>query len=253
MYYHRPVSFFLQPDMKIQVVSTAQQCKDFDFNGKTAVVIDVLRATSVITTALSNGVHSVIPVQTVEEAERLAATLPPQSVLKGGERQAIKISGFDLSNSPLEYQEKAVKGKDIILTTTNGTIAINNAKGAEMILLACFRNMQAVADYLITRQNDIVIVCAGTEGAFSLDDGICAGMLVHCIKAKIKTDCDDLAMLLEQAYCNGAHDLFAALANCHHVQRLFSLGFYDDLRFCLTTNCVNTIPVLKEGKIIPLQ
>ena len=239
--------------MNISVISTAQQCNDFNFSGQIAVVIDVLRATSVITTALDNGAKSVIPVKTVEEAEQVFSALPEGSALKGGERHSVKIEGFDLDNSPLKYKRKTVEGKDIILTTTNGTNAINNVRQAEKIVLACFRNLDAVADYLIESQKDISIVCSGTEGRFSLDDGLCAGMLIHLLKAKTKCECDDLGILLERSYQSSANNLFAALTACFHVKRLFALGFYDDLKFCLETNCVKTIPILNGNKIIALR
>ena len=105
--------------MNIQVISTAQQAQGTDFSGKTAVVIDVLRATSVITTALDNGVREVIPVATVEEAQNLFAASDAANTIRGGERDSIKIEGFDLANSPLEYKRKTVEGKTLIFTTTN--------------------------------------------------------------------------------------------------------------------------------------
>ena len=239
--------------MKIQVISTAQQGKDFDYNGKIAVVIDVLRATSVITTALDHGARSVVAVKTVEEAEQIYTSYREGTALRGGERNAVKITGFDLGNSPLEYKSEVVSGKDIILTTTNGTNAINNVGRAEMVLLACFRNMSAVANCLLHRDKDLVIVCSGTEGRFSLDDGLCAGMLINMLRAKSETDCDDLAILLERDYTAHAHNLFGSLVECAHFRRLFTLGFYDDLRFCLQTNCVQTIPIVENGHIVVLK
>ena len=239
--------------MRIQVVPTAQQAQDIDCNGKIAIVIDVLRATSVITTALDNGAQEVIPVRTVEEAQSLYATSDASKTLRGGERNALKIEGFDLSNSPLEYKKKVVEGKTIIITTTNGTNAINNVKGADEVVLACFRNVTAVADHLVGLSHrgsrDIVIVCAGTEGRFSLDDGLCAGMLIELLKQQIEVETDDLGLLVTQYYQQNKTNLLGALSGCFHLKRLFTLGFYDDIRFCLETNCVTTVPVVQEGKI----
>ena len=234
--------------MNIQVITTAQQAQGIDFSGKTAVVIDVLRATSVITTALDNGATCVVPVKTVEEANSLFAVSEPTKTLRGGERNSLKIDGFDLANSPLEYKKKTVEGKTVILTTTNGTNAINNVKGADEVVLACFRNAAAVVS-VITR-NDVIIICAGTEGNFSLDDGLCAGMLIELLKQKTEVETDDLGLLLTHYYNNSKANLLGALAGCFHLKRLFTLGFYDDIRFCLETNCVATVPVLREGKII---
>lgn len=267
--------------MNISVIATAQQAQDIDFSGKTAVVIDVLRATSVITTALDNGACEVIPVQTVEEAQALYAQSDATQTLRGGERNALKIEGFELSNSPLEYKKKAVEGKTVILTTTNGTCAINNVKGADAVVLGCFRNAEAIANHLLGRlpqcdsptthpvglsyhgsrdvvglsyhgSRDIIIVCAGTQGRFSLDDGLCAGMIIELLKQKTEVETDDLGLLLNRFYNESKDNLFGALSGCHHLKRLFMLGFYDDIRFCLETNCVATVPVCREGRIVKM-
>lgn len=235
--------------MNIQVIPTSQQTQDIDFSGKTAVVIDVLRATSVITTALDNGAREVIPVRTVEEAESLFSASDASMTLRGGERNALKIEGFDLSNSPLEYKKKTVEGKTIILTTTNGTHAINNIKGADEVVLACFRNAASAASVMGSARNDVAIVCAGTEGRFSLDDGLCAGMLIELLKQQTEVETDDLGLLLTHYYINSKANLLGALSGCFHLKRLFTLGFYDDIRFCLETNCVTTVPVVQGGKI----
>ena len=234
--------------MKIQTVIAAQNSKDIDFGGKIAVVIDVLRATSVITTALTNGARSVIPVMTVEGAEQRFSACDAASTLKGGERNSVKIEGFDLGNSPLEYKPDIVGDKDIIFTTTNGTQALHSVKGADEIVLACFRNMATVADYLLRQQKDVVLVCSGTHGQFSLDDGLCAGRLVGLLKTKIKVELDDISILLSNHYEKSKDNLFGALAECFHMKYLFGLGFYDDIKFCLQTDRVDAIPVFKDGK-----
>ena len=257
--------------MNIQVVPTAQQAQGIDFNGKITVVIDVLRATSVITTALDNGAREVIPVKTVDEAQSLYDKCDAANTLRGGERNALKIEGFDLGNSPLEYKKKTVEGKTLILTTTNGTNAINNVKGAEEVVLACFRNAAAVASVIARRndeaiqkdsglsglprfaRNDVIIVCAGTEGRFSLADGLCAGMLIELLKQKTEVETDDLGLLLAQYYDSSKVNLFGALSGCAHLKRLFTLGFYDDIRFCLETNCVSMVPVVRGERIYPLM
>lgn len=240
--------------MKINVIPTAQQAQGIDFSGQTAVVIDVLRATTVITTALDNGAREVIPVKTVEEAQNLYATC--DNALRGGERNALKIEGFDLGNSPLEYKKKVVEGKTLILTTTNGTNALNNIKGADEVVLACFRNAEAMANHLVGLSHrgsrDIIIVCAGTEGRFSLDDGLYAGMLIELLKQKTEVETDDLGLLLNRFYNESKDNLFSALSECYHLKRLFMLGFYDDIKFCLETNCVGTVPILKNDKIVKL-
>lgn len=240
--------------MYINVIPTAQQAQGINFSGQTAVVIDVLRATSVITTALENGAREVIPVKTVDEAQNLYAQCDTAKTLRGGERNALKIEGFDLSNSPLEYKKKVVEGKTLILTTTNGTNAINNIIGADEVVLACFRNGAAVVEHIVglshRGSSDIAIVCAGTESHFSLDDGLCAGMIIELLKQRTEVETDDLGLLLHRFYNESKDNLFGALSGCYHLKRLFTMGFYDDIKFCLETNCVQTVPVLKDGKIV---
>ena len=240
--------------MYISVIPTAQQAQGINFSCQTAVVIDVLRATSVITTALENGAREVIPVKTVEEAQNLYAQCDTAKTLRGGERNALKIEGFDLSNSPLEYKKKVVEGKTLILTTTNGTNAINNIIGADEVVLACFRNVAAVVEHIVGLSHrgsrDITIVCAGTESHFSLDDGLCAGMIIELLKQRTEVETDDLGLLLHRFYNESKDNLFGALSGCYHLKRLFTMGFYDDIKFCLETNCIQTVPVLKDGKIV---
>lgn len=250
--------------MNISVIPIAQEAQGIDFSGHLTVVIDVLRATSVIVTALDNGAQEVIPVKTVEEAQSLYATSDPSKTLLGGERNSLKIEGFNLSNSPLEYKKKVVEGKTLILTTTNGTHAINNIKGADEVVLACFRNAEAVVEHLSGRlphcdsptthpvglsyhgSRDIIIVCAGTEGRFSLDDGLCAGMLIELLKQQTEVETDDLGLLLNRFYNDSKNNLFGALSGCRHLKRLFTLGFYDDIKFCLETDRVKIVPMLKS-------
>ena len=241
--------------MIISVIPTAQQAQDIDFGGKVAVVIDVLRATSVITTALENGAREVVPVKTIEEAQSLYAQLEPTMTLRGGERHALKIESFDFGNSPLEYTKERVGGKTVILTTTNGTNAINNVKGADEVVLACFRNAEVVAHHLVETSQcgvstNVVIVCAGTEGRFSLDDGLCAGLLIDLLQQKVEVELDDLGILVSHYYNENKSNLLAALSGCFHLKRLVSLGFEGDVRFCLETNCASAVPVFADGRLV---
>jgi 2-phosphosulfolactate phosphatase len=96
----------------------------------------------------------------------------------------------------------------------------------------------------------VFLVCAGTEGNFSLDDGLCAGMLIALLKQKVEVNTDDLGLLLEGFYSENKENLLGALSGCYHVRRLFTLGFYDDIKFCLDTNAVSTVPIVKDGRIL---
>lgn len=236
--------------MRIQVVEVAHQHEKIDFSSKTAVVIDVLRATSVITTALSNGADSVIPLSDIERAIDLYESIGGYNTLLAGERHTVKIEGFHLGNSPLEFTEGVVKDKNIILTTTNGTLAINSVSSAKEILICCFLNISAIADYLSNNTDDLVIICAGTDGHFSLEDGLCAGMLIQLLQERCEVDIDEFGFLLQTFYKANNKKIIDGLSHCKHIQTLIEKGFQKDIDFCLRTDIYKTIPKLQNGKVV---
>lgn len=144
----------------------------------TAVVIDVLRATTTIVYALEAGAKEVLPCSEIEEAFALAEKYPRREILLGGERMGKPIAKFDLGNSPEDYLSYDVDGKTIIFTTTNGTRAMAHAREAKQIFLAAFVNASAVIQKLIGRE-EVHILCAGTDGEFSEDDLLLAGLIVE--------------------------------------------------------------------------
>lgn len=236
--------------MQIQVAGVANQCQEKDTLSKTAVVIDVLRATSVITTALNHGACSVIPLPSIEKALELYENIGSETTLLAGERNTVKIEGFHLGNSPLEFSEEVVKNKNIILTTTNGTVAINAALSAKEILICCFLNIYSVADYLSKNINNLIIICSGTNGKFSLDDGLCAGMLIQLLQEHCEIDMDELGFLLQTFYSTNNQKLIDKLSHCKHVQTLTRRGFQKDVEYCLQTNIFKSIPELQDGKLV---
>lgn len=152
-------------------------------DGEVAVVIDVLRATTTMITALNSGAAEVIPLREIDDALRLKAGrlengAEPGSILLGGERGGTLIEGFDLGNSPEDYTEERVRGKTLIFTTTNGTQAVHRASGAARLYIAAFVNAAAVVERLL-EQRVIHIVCAGTDGKFTEEDLLLAGCLVE--------------------------------------------------------------------------
>lgn len=173
--------------MKINLIPSVEYINEKEIEGKIAVVIDVLRATSVITTALYNGASEVVTTVEIEEA----LNYRDKNSILGGERKALKIDGFDLSNSPCEYRKEIVAGKRVILTTTNGTRTINKSIKAESILIGCMLNGKAIAKKIVECNRDTCIVCAGTKGRFSLDDFICAGKILNDIVECINVELDD--------------------------------------------------------------
>lgn len=219
---------------------------------KLVIVIDVLRATSTMVTALANGCQTIVPVLSEEEAEAARLTIP--GVLLGGERQGLKIEGFDLGNSPYEYAPERVGGKKIIMTTTNGTRAIRAAAEAPFVWMASFLNLQSVLDG-ITRLfaqksylNGVVIICAGTDDRFDLADTLCAGMLIHCLGPDIRSN--DLGSAAKILYTSTREDLLAVVFDSDHGRRLTALGFEQDVHYCLTPNVLPIIPSLSDGEIV---
>lgn len=163
-------------DPKLNVYALPSLVAEEELEGKTAVVIDVLRATTTICCALEAGAKEVVPCQEIEEACRVAEEFSRDAVL-GGERDGLPIEGFDLGNSPDEYTPESVSGKSLVFTTTNGTRAMRHCRQAARVLIASFLNASAVFQELVTL-DEVHIVCAGTKGQYSRDDILMAGLLV---------------------------------------------------------------------------
>ena len=205
------------------------------------VVIDTLRMTTVAATALESGCSSVRTAATVEEATRLARQT---GALRGGERSAVKIPGFDLSNSPLEYTPERLKGRPLILTTSNGTQAVASAEGAPRLYLGCLRNAGALADRL-RGEEEVAFVLAGTAGRFSLEDALTAGALLGRLPSG---EMDDMAVAALALYRQNRSRLHELLAPCAHYRRLMALGYGEDLRFCLQEDCSRAVPLRLPGE-----
>ena len=235
--------------MRIQVIPTANHCKSVNFNNKTVVIIDVLRATSVMTTALYNGAKAVLPVISIEQALEEFKNYKPGEAMLCGERNAIRIEGFDLGNSPLEYKRQFIQDKVMILTTSNGTIALNAAIEAKELMLASFLNISHVALKLTKQSDDLIIVCSGTAGVFSMDDGMCVGMLISILSNKDEVIMDDLGLVLKSFYEENSQNIRSGLQNCNHLNYLIDNGFEKDIDFCLQIDAFDNVPHL-SGKFI---
>jgi len=216
--------------MNIHISLTARDIREDELRGRIAVVIDVLRATSVMITAISNGARWVRAVASVEEA----LALQSGEVLLGGERHALRIEGFDLTNSPLEYTTEKVAGKGIVLSTTNGTLALSKCGLAEEVLVGAFLNQNALTDYLAARNLPVELICAGTNGEFSLDDFLCAGLICSTLRSAGPAESGDLGRLAIQTWEAAKADIHTALSSATHYNVLRNKGFLADLDYCLT-------------------
>jgi 2-phosphosulfolactate phosphatase len=218
---------------------------------RVVVVIDILRATSVIVHAMSQGASEIIPLATVEEAFQMAKVFPRGFVMLGGERESKNIPGFDLGNSPKEYVAERVKGKKLILTTTNGTRAFHVVSSGKEILTGSFFNIGAVAQRCLESNRDLFIFPSGDEGNFSLEDTLCGGMLIDLITQKEKkqiilSDASNSAQILYQRFKD---NLLEAFHLSHHGKELIDRGFEDDLVYCAQTDITDTVPIFREGVI----
>jgi 2-phosphosulfolactate phosphatase len=215
-----------------------------DLTETTAVVFDVLRATSSIITGLAAGVESFIPVRTLEEARKLKAKDP--GLLLAGERGGLPPKGFDLGNSPEEFEK--VNGRSVILTTTNGTVAIDSVKSARHVLIGALLNIDALANYLFThRPNNLLLVCAGTGEEFSLEDAIAAGSLV----ARLSGDegLSDSAMITRSLSEQVGDDFYGWLRHTQNGTGLREIGKDADVRWCAQFSVMDIVGRFKDGKI----
>jgi 2-phosphosulfolactate phosphatase len=236
--------------LKVTVFPTVSSLSADESADQTRVVIDVLRATSTITAALANGARAILPVVTPEEAFEQVAELPAEAVLLGGERRSVRIEGFHLGNSPLEYTHTKVSGKTIIFTTTNGTRAVRRAAGAAHLLIASFLNVSAVAARTLELGKDLTILCAGTHDRFSLEDTACAGALVSALSGPdIDLELCDLSTVARLLYESYQGRLAELLHLSAHGQNLAKLGLSDDLVFCAQADSLAIVPELVGAEI----
>lgn len=236
----------------IEVIPSAASALTVNFVNKLAIIIDVLRATSTMVTALANGCKAIVPVLTPEEAQEKCLQFP--GALLGGERQAQRLEGFDFGNSPFDYVPEKVGGKQIIMTTTNGTRAIMACKEAPYICMASFLNLHSIVQavqHKFTENKELeglVVLCAGTNDRFDLPDTLCAGMLVDALGSECELN--DFGIAARMLYKSNENCLVETILDSNHGQRLISLGFEEDVIYCATSNILPIVPVLIEDEII---
>ncbi len=236
--------------MHIRTALTLRNLAEDMLSGATAVVIDALRMTTTAITAIQHGAAGILPVETVEEARRVAARFP--DALLCGEREGVKQDGFHLGNSPLEFTEQAIRGRRLICTTTNGTRAILAAEKAEVVLLASFCNARAIAKLAATMRG-MTLICAGTHDALSLEDVLAAGAVIARLNEQgMIDDMDDASKVAYRLYQGTGGDLFGALADTRHTGFLLMLDRInqgDDVRYCLKEDTCDVVPVVHDGWI----
>lgn len=235
--------------MKVDVFTAATSFQEEEMRGKTAVIIDVLRASSTITTALANGAKGIIPVADMGAGSKISQSTDTGNILLCGEKDGEKIEGYDLGNSPLEYTVEMVRGKTIVLNTTNGTKALMRSSLAREILVGSFLNMKTIAGYLADKQ-DIVLVCAGWRGRLSLEDLLCAGNIIYeLMGGELPQTAFDGAKVAFGLYEKFGDDIKKTVQSSNHAHRLQNIVGSEDLSFCSNVNAMDVLPVMKEGII----
>lgn len=238
--------------MSVSTRFHAAEAERSELQGRTAVVIDVIRATSTIVAALAGGARAIYPTVSTEGAIELANSLGREDTLLCGERKGLKVEGFDLGNSPGEYTPERVEGKRLVMSTTNGTRAFLAAEGAERVLAASFLNLGAVARSLQeTDAGALVLVCAGKESRFSLDDALCAGYLLRELVAARGgsglelDDASRAALALAGSFDVDAELLEGTAAGAALVE----VGLAEDLETCARRDRHDLVPFMNDRVI----
>lgn len=237
---------------RIRFFATAGEGAGESYHGAAVVVIDVLRATSMILAALENGAARVLPVESIETATRLVSLSDRGDKLLAGEQKGLPIEGFDLFNSPSELDRETIGGRTIILATSNGTPAIAAAASKAGRLIICsILNVDAVAEE-VSGVDDLVIICSGNHGRMAGEDLLCAGLLLGALSPPVAAsslaDSASLAMLLADRYGERIEDY---LLSTDRGRQLIALGYEKDISYCSRRGSIRKVPELIQGLIEP--
>lgn len=219
----------------------------FDTQNTIVVIIDIFRATSTIAAALGNGAECIIPVASVEECIALGTTTP--NAITAGERDGKVAQGLQYGNSPLEYPEDFIKGKKLVLTTTNGTRLLHMVKDAAAIISGSFLNLQAVCDYLVVQNKNVLLGCAAWKDRVNLEDTLFAGAVVNRIQSHFSINCDS-ARAANTLYNSSGGDLLNFLKDSSHYKRLSSFGLQKDMEYCTSIDLHPVVPILKGKELV---
>jgi 2-phosphosulfolactate phosphatase len=212
------------------------------------VVIDVLRATTAICVAIDSGAERVIPVVDV----RVAKDYLGKGYIVGAERDGNIVDGFEYGNSPGEFRGDHVKGKTIVLTTSNGTYAIAAAQSAEEVAIGAFINLDAVVNWLCKHvDKEVILLCAGWKRKFNMEDTLFAGAVVDRLKEMDKVkEVTDSGIAALHLYRLGRDDLYGFLEDSSHRRRLRKLDITEDVIFSLSLNKTDVVPILTPDGIV---
>ncbi len=222
----------------------------YDVSSSIVVIIDVLRATSTIATALHNGAIEIIPVDSVPDCIRIGKEL---DCITAGERDGKIAEGLQYGNSPFEYPTDFIGGKTLVLTTTNGTKLLHMAhsRGAKEIITGSFPNITAVCNYLLSKNTNVILGCAAWKDKVNIEDTLFAGAVINRLKENFTLECD-YSQMAESLYLTAKDDLYGFMKerNATHYHRLTNFGLEKDIRYCLTDDGAPSLPVYVGGKLV---
>jgi len=221
----------------------------YDLSNSVVVIIDVFRATSTIASALFNGAKCVVPVDSVPKAIEISKSI---GGIAAGERDGMIAEGLQHGNSPLEYNREFIENKTLVLTTTNGTRLLQMAldNNADTIISGSFPNLSAVCDFLVAEKKNVVLGCAGWKDRFNLEDTLFAGAVIKNLENEFTIHCDS-SLMAASMYEAHRHDIHAFAPRLTHYHRLVErFGLIEDIRYCLTPDVANVLPLYNDGKLI---
>lgn len=233
---------------KIETCLTPALLPSYNLERNIVVIIDIFRATSSICYGIENGADAIIPVAQVEQCSAYAGS----GYLLAAERNGEVVEGFDFGNSPFAYRKEKVCGKTIVLTTTNGTLALHQSITAKRIVIGSFLNLTALCNWLKTQEEDILLVCAGWKNNFNLEDTVFAGAVINQLKNDY-CSLDDSSLAAEDLFLLAKNDLPGYLNKSSHSERLKKLRIEEDIAFCLQVDLTTAIPMLDGIKLVKLQ
>ena len=234
---------------RVEVCFTPGEYPYYKDEFEIVVVIDVLRATSAICAAFENGIKSIIPVPTVEEAWDYKL----KGYFAGAERKGKIVEGFDFGNSPFAYMRDDFKGQEVVLTTTNGTKSLDVVKNAETVVVGSFLNLEALSKWLETQNKNVLCLCSGWQDKFNLEDTICGGAISdYLISTGKYTSIEDSSIAAKYLFLSAKDNYLGYLKSSSHRRRLKNLNLNEDIKYCLTPNQTDVIPILKDGKLVKL-
>jgi 2-phosphosulfolactate phosphatase len=221
----------------------------YHLEGELVIVVDILRATSCMVTAIAHGVDHIIPFDNLEQC----AAMKTQGYLTAAERDGKQVEGFDFGNSPFSYMKEEFRGKDIVLTTTNGTKSLDVAKDADTVVVGSFLNLNALSLWLEKQDKNILCLCSGWQDKFNLEDTICAGAISdYLVSTGNFVSTEDSSIAAKYLYLSAKDNYLGYLKSSSHRRRLKNLNLNEDIKYCLTPNQTDVIPQLKNGKLVKI-